>query len=100
MGLDKNLKHSFILKERALKACLEQRKQHKIEEKKKNEINLSNVRKERKYKIKEIMLTELDEITLNGSKDGQSDCEYSSSSFSAFSDTDSYDEDSVLDEKK
>jgi hypothetical protein len=23
MGLDKNLKHSFILKERALKACLE-----------------------------------------------------------------------------
>ena len=46
------------------------------------------------------MLTELDEITLNGSKDGSSDSEYSSSSFSAFSDTDSYDEDSVLDEKK
>jgi hypothetical protein len=33
--LDKNLKHSFILKEKALKACLEQRKTYKLEEKNK-----------------------------------------------------------------
>lgn len=49
LGLDKNLKHSFILKERALKQCLDQRKKYKIEEKKKNEIDMKNVRKERKY---------------------------------------------------
>jgi hypothetical protein len=46
------------------------------------------------------MLTELDEITLNESKDDSNFQDYSSSSFSAFSDTDSYDDDSVLDEKK
>ena len=69
LGLDKNLKHSFILKERALKACLVQRIQYKIEEKKKNEIDIRKVRKDRKYKIKEIMLTELDVITLNESAD-------------------------------
>lgn len=64
-GLDKNLKHSFILKERALKACLEQRKAHKLEEKKKFEIDLRKVRKERKYIINEIVWTDLDEISLD-----------------------------------
>lgn len=46
------------------------------------------------------MLTELDEITLNDDEDELNPNNYSSSSFSAFSDTDSYDDDSVLGDKK
>jgi hypothetical protein len=46
------------------------------------------------------MLTELDEITLNESADDKNLENYSSSSFSAFSDSDSYDDDSVLGDKK
>jgi hypothetical protein len=98
--LDKNLKHSFILKEKALKACLEQRKVHKLEEKNKIDIDLRKIRKERKYTFQETLWTDLDEISLDDNKDVLNPDDYSSSSFSAFSDTDSYDDDSVLDEKK
>jgi hypothetical protein len=98
--LDKNLKHSFILKEKALKACLEQRKTYKLEEKNKIDIDIRKIRKERKYTIHETLWTDLDEISLDDNKDVLDPDDYSSSSFSAFSDTDSYDDDSFLDEKK
>ena len=53
------------------------------------------MRKDRKYQVKSIVLTLLDEITLNDSSDDFNLDDYSSSSFSAFSETEEEDDDSV-----